>query len=147
MSNVYEERTNEELSGWNDIVDIEFGFSFIGLKSDGSVLTTDYEKDWKIEDWHDIIQISAAPNTTVGLSRINTVLVVHDLYFGQWEEASWENVVCKTSEINSFDGYINHRIYIKDHKNMKGEYHTEIHAYDKNYNLLDRTPIFTTTIK
>lgn len=83
MSNVYEERTNEELSGWNDIVDIEFGFSFIGLKSDGSVLTTDYEKDWKIEDWHDITQISAAPNITVGLSRINTVLVVHDLYFGQ----------------------------------------------------------------
>lgn len=30
---------------------------------------------------------------------------------------------------------------------MKGEYHTEIHAYDKNYNLLDRTPMLTTTIK
>lgn len=44
----------------------------------------------------------------------------------------WENVVCTTYEITSFDGYINHRIYIKDHKNMKGEYHTEIHAYDKN---------------
>lgn len=59
----------------------------------------------------------------------------------------WENVVCTTYEITSFDGYINHRIYIKDHKNMKGEYHTEIHAYDKNYNLLDRTPMLTTTIK
>lgn len=34
----------------------------------------------------------------------------------------WENVVCTTYEITSFDGYINHRIYIKDHKNMKGEY-------------------------
>lgn len=26
MSNVYEERTNEELSGWNDIVDINLVF-------------------------------------------------------------------------------------------------------------------------
>ena len=46
-----------------------------------------------------------------------------------------------------FTDYWNVRKYIKNHRNMKGEYHTEIHAYDKNYNLLDRTPILTTTIK
>ncbi len=31
----------------------------------------------------------------------------------------WENVVCTNSIVNSVDGYINHRIYIKNHRNMK----------------------------
>lgn len=85
--------TEEDLSDWKDIVDIDCGQFFFGLKSDGSVLTTGYEKECIVKDWKDIIQISAAPNTTVGLNKNNTVLVAYSLDFGQSEACSWKDII------------------------------------------------------
>ena len=68
------------------------------------------------------------------------------VYYYTYPNNRYEEVRSTVSEVKSKDGFIAHKIYIKNHKNIKGIYHTEIHAYDKNMRLLDRTAVMDITI-
>ena len=85
--------TEEDFSEWKDIIDIECGHFFFGLKSDGTVLTNGYEKECYVQDWKDIIQISAVPQTTVGLCKDNTVELAYHLDYGQSEASLWKDII------------------------------------------------------
>ena len=75
-------------SGWNDVIKLVAGnYHIVGLKSDGSVVSTaapgykgfetkqDYKAAFEVTDWNSIVSIAAAGLCTVGLKSDGTVVV------------------------------------------------------------------------
>ncbi len=119
LSHIYENEESDiynsddsDVSEWKDIVDIDCGFYFFGLESDGTVITNGwYSGECNVQDWQDIVQISAVPNTTVGLRNNKTVEVAYELDSGQSEATSWKDIIL----VKAADDYV---LGIKDDKTI-----------------------------
>lgn len=72
---------NSVLSGWSDIVSVSASADIYGLKSDGTVVTCAFLSDSipkfsEVEEWTDIVAISAGLNTVVGLKSDGSVVTI-----------------------------------------------------------------------
>jgi len=68
----------------------------VGLKSDGTVVVTGANSagQLNVNDWTDIIQISAGNVSTVGLKSNGTVVAVGWNYSGQLDVGNWMDIIC-----------------------------------------------------
>lgn len=88
-----------EIEEWTDIVSISANNEiFMGLKSDGTVVTSKREADYKYRidtsDWSNIIAISAGEQYVVGL-RANGTLTAQGIDgYGETDIDSWKDIVC-----------------------------------------------------
>ncbi len=78
-------RNDDGINNWTDIVAISAGYYTIGLKSDGTVLSTDDD----LSKWTDVVFISAGSNT-VGLKSDGTILYIGWNSFGKVKYTSCE---------------------------------------------------------
>ena len=97
--NMYGGTTKTAVNEWTDIIAISAGYSTVGLKSDGTVVETGHGNS-KVENWSDIIAISAQGNNVMGLRVDGTVVSVkssEDIagssYSGQYDIESWTDIV------------------------------------------------------
>ncbi len=67
----------------------------IGLKTDGTVMTTNTNEDGQcdVEDWSDIVQITATGSHTVGLKSNGTVVATGNNEDGQCDVENWSDTV------------------------------------------------------
>lgn len=93
VSAVGSDRLNScQVSQWNNIIAISAGGDrTVGLKSNGTVVTTLGSKDTK--SWQDIIAISNSDFHTVGLKKDGTVVATGLNYAGECNTRDWENIV------------------------------------------------------
>lgn len=70
-----------DTSAWQDIVQIAAAEKLYGVKADGTVVVVGdtYGATRRIDDWENILQISAAPDNVVGLCSDGSYVVVGDL--------------------------------------------------------------------
>ncbi len=99
------EKIIRQTAEWRDIVAISGGSEFtIGLKSDGTVVATEYgEKKFyggqcDISEWKNIVAISSGEVHTVGLKSDGTVLATKytgdkNRYAGQCDVSEWADIV------------------------------------------------------
>lgn len=82
-----------DTSTWENIIAISAGnFHVMGLKSDGTVVTTGVCYD-DFSDWKNIVSISAGHNHTVGLKSDGTVVAVGNNSTGQCDISTWTDIV------------------------------------------------------
>ena len=73
----------------------------MGIKSDGTILSTLYEDD-KIQDWVNIVDISVGEDHSVGLKADGTVVAVsYNSVHGETNVSDWTDIVA----ISAGDGY------------------------------------------
>lgn len=77
---------------WSDIIDVEYGSYAFGLKADGTVVSSWINNECEVQQWKDIIQISASYNTTAGLSKDGTVHVAFEIDYGQKTAEEWQGI-------------------------------------------------------
>jgi alpha-tubulin suppressor-like RCC1 family protein len=92
-----------DVGDWTDIIQVAAGSTqTVGLKSDGTVITTvgwgchpeECEtQPWEVGDWTGIIRVAAGGLYTVGLESDGTVVAVGDNYDGQCDVGDWTNVI------------------------------------------------------
>ena len=83
---------------WNDIAmrnTISADFSTVGLKINGTVVATGNNdmRQCNVDDWCDIVAISAGQGHTVGLKSNGTVVAVGRNDKGQCNVGNWEDIV------------------------------------------------------
>jgi hypothetical protein len=83
-----------EVDDWTDIIQISAGGDTVGLKSDGTVVTT--STDYDVSGWTNIIEVSTADGYTVGLKSDHTVVAVGDNTYGQCGHIVTETVTDDT---------------------------------------------------
>lgn len=82
-----------KISKWTDIVEVTAGRYFtVGLKADGTVVSTDSELQAIMSDWKNIIGIYAGDSHVVGLKSDGTVVAAGDNYYGQCDVQDWSEV-------------------------------------------------------
>ena len=91
---------------WTDIVAIcSSTFSDItGLKSDGTVVTTNADWTAEVADWSDIVAISSSKRHIVGLKADGTVVAVGDNRNGQCNVEDWTGIIAidaNTTDVNN----------------------------------------------
>ena len=66
----------------------------VGLKADGTVVAAgrNYDGEYNVSGWKNIVAISAGVSHTVGLRADGTVVAVGDNYSGKCEVSSWKNI-------------------------------------------------------
>jgi len=80
---------------WNDIVSIAMGISPIGLRTGGTVVVANrhalsWAEGWReLENWRDIVAISASDSNVIGLRADGTVVAVGSNSHGQLEIDEW----------------------------------------------------------
>lgn len=71
--------------GWTDIVEVSIEYSStVGLKSDGTVVTTDEMDQNEMSKWHGIVSIASGNYHTVGLKSDGTVVVNNYYDVSSW---------------------------------------------------------------
>lgn len=88
----------EDVQTWNDIIDITVGggaFPFVvGLKNDGTVAVAGYnEYGNTVNNWTDIVAISAQPACCVGLKSDGTVVAAGYNEYGECNVSDWDDIV------------------------------------------------------
>lgn len=84
---------------WADIIAISASSDsvdncIVGVKSDGTVVTTDHDVSSQlVSEWTDIIEVSASADYAVGLKSDGTVVSAGDGLFGQRDVDAWEDIV------------------------------------------------------
>lgn len=82
-----------KVSKWTDIVEVTAGRYFtVGLRADGTVVSTDPELQDVMSDWKNIIGIYAGDSHVVGLRSDGTVVAAGDNYYGQCNVQNWSEV-------------------------------------------------------
>jgi len=62
----------------------------VGLKADGTVVAVGYKgSQCDVEDWTDIVAVSAGAFHTVGLKADGILVAVGDNFYGQCDVGSW----------------------------------------------------------
>ena len=86
---------NWDLTDWSDIVQINTeGKHIAGLKSDGTVLSTQYDTS----DWKNITDIDVGPYHILGLCADSTVAVEGNAYiYGHLDVSQWSGIVAITA--------------------------------------------------
>ena len=84
-----------DVSEWTDIVAIAAGdFHTVGLKSDGTVITTQTGQSAnEISEWTDIVAVSAGYGFTLGLKADGTVVAAGYDKDGQCDVETWTNII------------------------------------------------------
>ena len=86
------------MSGWTDIIAVAAGAGHtIGLKSDGTVVATEYKGNYdygqcNVSNWTDVVAIAAGTVHTVGLKSDGTVVATGDNYYGQCDVSDWTEI-------------------------------------------------------
>ncbi len=91
----YYEDGTFELKGWNDIVSVADGRSYvIGIRSDGTVICNDYDYSGTIDtsNWKDIVAI-AADSSIVGLREDGTVVSTGLNENGEGNVSDWTDII------------------------------------------------------
>lgn len=81
-----------KISTWTDIVQICGSYSAVGLKSNGTVVTTCESAYCDISGWTDIVQIDRGQVFTVGLTSSGTVVAVGTNNCGACNVDSWTDI-------------------------------------------------------
>lgn len=84
-----------DVSDWSNIVAIAAGaYHTVGLKSDGTVVTTGQNIDDQdyISQWRDIIAVAAGLHHTVGLKSDGTVVAVGYNEYGECDISDWRDL-------------------------------------------------------
>lgn len=89
VSNRVSQDAIQELSTWRDIVAIS---GWVGLKSDGTVVTTYDKVKSLVQDWSDIIAISANGTHVVGLKANGTVVETNPNDDSKCNVSQWTNI-------------------------------------------------------
>lgn len=84
-----------DTSDWRDIVAIDADHCLVGLKSDGTCISTGINDRGQsnVSGWTDIIAISTREGVTLGLKRDGTVVAAGDNQYGQMDVANWKDIV------------------------------------------------------
>ncbi len=78
---------------WRGVKAVSTGWNYtVGLKYDGTVLTTNTEHMDEISKWVDIVSVSAGDYHTVGLRQNGTVVAVGYNYDGRCNVAGWSDI-------------------------------------------------------
>lgn len=88
------------IDSWENIVAIANGTYSFGLKSDGTVVSSDFSVTYNTRSWNDIIAISASTKTYIGLKRDGTVVAYGDNTYGQQEVSDWTDIVAVSASDN-----------------------------------------------
>lgn len=84
----------KDVSSWTDIVAISISDGIVGIKSDGTVVTTyGIEDDQKIANWRNIVAIDTEHNHTIGLTIDGYVVGAGYSKEGQIHVSDWNDVV------------------------------------------------------
>ena len=115
-----------EVSGWENVVSVDTsGFHSVGLKSDGTVISTVPGKDpngiSKVEDWNNIVAISAGQNFTVGLKGDGTVVATGDNSEGECDVSGWRNIISIAAGYNRTIGLCRNGRVVATGENRYGE--------------------------
>lgn len=95
-----------DVSRWKDIVDISCGGHCLGLKSDGTVLSSgrdNFEAGrglLNVGNWKDIVAIHATLSSSVGLKSDGTVVAAGGNLNGECNVLCWENIVAIAGDSN-----------------------------------------------
>ena len=86
--------TQGDVDDWHDIAAIECGTYLIGLKSDGTLVTTyiDEESPRNVADWTNITAVSMGYNHTVGLRPDGSVIALGLNYAYQCDVSDWSDI-------------------------------------------------------
>ena len=75
-------------------------YNTVAVKTNGRVVSTEYKGVYffnngqdDVDDWRDIVAVSASEGHTVGLKTDGTVVAVGDNKYGQCEVSSWRDIV------------------------------------------------------
>lgn len=84
-----------DTSNWRDIVAIDADHCLVGLKSDGTCISTGINDrgQGNLSGWTDIIAISTNEGVTLGLKRDGTVVAAGDNQYGQMDIAGWKDII------------------------------------------------------
>ena len=84
----------QNVQDWTDIVDISSGpYYTIGLKSDGTVVSTLHNAKYDVSGWKNIVSISGGYDHMLGLTADGTVVAVGNNEYGQCDVSQWTDIV------------------------------------------------------
>lgn len=91
----------DQVSGWENVISVSVGDKHaIGLKNDGTVLSTGYSIDGRcdVSSWNNIRAISAGKDYSLGLKNDGTVIATKyngssSDYYGQCDVSQWKNII------------------------------------------------------
>ena len=99
-----------DVSKWNNVISVDCiewlnNNYAIGLKSNGSVVTSGYSEDGRCDLglWHDIVLIKMGENITVGLKSDGTVVAVGGSYYGKCDTRNWKLFISSDTAIQEYE--------------------------------------------
>jgi alpha-tubulin suppressor-like RCC1 family protein len=97
-----EEKRNR-LKAVSSIISVGSGGA-LGLKTDGTVVTTDRSGHRDVSSWHDIVAVSTGSLHMVGLKSDGAVVAVGNNDEGQCNVSSWHDIVAISAGVNNTVG-------------------------------------------
>jgi hypothetical protein len=79
----------------------------VGLKSDGTIVFTDFygqEDRYDVPPWRDIIAVTSNGFCIVGLKADGTVVVAGDTYFGEDKTQDWKDIIAISAGVEHIVG-------------------------------------------
>jgi len=115
-----------EVDEWKDVVSVDTsGFHSVGLKSDGTVVSTVPGKDpngiSNVDGWNNIVAISAGQNFTVGLKDNGTVVATGDNSEGECDVSDWRDIIAIAAGYNRTIGLCRNGRVVATGDNKYGE--------------------------
>jgi len=93
-----DEKLNEQISGWDNIVDVAAAGYVLALRADGTVSCAGNDEIARqVRSWPEVTAIAADSQYAVGLTPEGKVLLAGQKPFmdmGRSDAAAWENVIC-----------------------------------------------------
>ena len=119
--------TDKEISKyiekWSNIIGISLDRHVLGLKKDGTVVATgeNSEGQCDVDNWDDIIAVSAGFDHSVGLKKDGTVVVTGNKEYEQGDVEDWSDVVIRSLSDNHVIGLKNDGTVVSKGKNDSGQ--------------------------
>lgn len=136
--------TNEwsvDLSDWTDVIQIDYNGEvwtedrhLLGLRSDGTVLAagSNLFGECGVEDWEDIVDVSAGASHTVGLRSDGTVVAVGNNKRGQCDVDDWDHIIdVAAGRFSTYGLTMDGRILVAgDYTNAWGDYVPDVPEWE-----------------
>ncbi len=98
---IEDERNKEKILSWNGVISVTGdSLDVVGLKADGTVVTTGIGSVQEVSTWSDIIAVSSGDNHVAGLKSDGTVVAVGDNDDGQCDVSDWKDIITVSSGKN-----------------------------------------------